>query len=553
MRVVIVGGVAGGASAAARLRRLDERAEIAIYERGEHISYANCGLPYHVGGAIDRRNALLLQTPASMKARFAIDVHVRHEVIAIDRAKKTVTVRNLETGKTFDDRYDRLVLAPGAKPIVPKIPGIDHPRVLTLRNLADMDRILDTLEGGAKRAVVVGGGYVGIEMTENLVHRGVSVQLVEMGAQVLTFVDPDIAAYAHETLRAHGVELHLGDALASIGDCGSSVCVTLGSGRVVDADFVLLAIGVAPEVSLAREAGLDIGKSGAIVVDDRMRTSDESIFAVGDAVEVTHFVTRTAVRIPLAGPANRMGRIAASVICGLDARYDDTQGTGILKVFDRVIAATGAPSWTLRAAGIPFRTATIHAGSHASYYPGASTVHLKLLYDERDGGLLGAQACGHDGVDKRIDVLATAIRHHATVYDLEDYELAYAPPFGSARDPVNVAGFVASNDLRGTGPLLPIEALDRAIAEGAFLLDVRSDDEVARGRIGDAKHIPLDELRARLGELPRNRTIVVYCAVGLRAYVAQRILLQNDYRALDLSGGFETYRVLKESGSFRPV
>ncbi|MEW5848367.1 MAG: FAD-dependent oxidoreductase [Myxococcota bacterium] len=545
MKVVIVGGVAGGASAAARLRRLDERAEIVVYERGEHVSFANCGLPYHVGGVIPRRDALLLQTPHSLKARFNLDVRVRHEVVGIHPQARRITVRNLATGEILDDTYDALILSPGARPIIPPLPGVQDSRVHTLRSIADMDRIMAAVDAGATRAAVLGGGYIGVEMAENLAARGLQVSLVEQAPQVLTFLDPDMAAFAHHALRAHGVELRLGERAAELQPMDTGLRVVLANGTSLEVDLLVLAVGVTPETQLARDAGLKIGKTGGIVVDERMRTSDPFIFAVGDAVEVYHLVARNRTRIPLAGPANRQGRIAANVICGVDSRYGDTQGTGIIKVFDTVCAATGAPSFMLRALGIPFRTVTIHAESHASYYPDSHPVHLKLLYSTKDGTLLGAQACGKDGVDKRIDVLATAIRHNANVYDLEDYELAYAPPFGSAKDPVNLAAFVAVNDLRGLAPVVDVDGLDAELARGALVLDVRTDKERAKGAMGGAVGIPVDELRGRLGELPRDRTIVVCCAVGKRAHVAQRILLQNGFRALNLTGGYTSYAMAK--------
>ena len=543
MKVIIVGGVAGGASAAARLRRLDERAEIVLYERGEHVSFANCGMPYHIGGVIEDRSRLVLHTPDSMRARFDIDVRTRHEVVAVRPEAKKVTVRDLRTGESKEDSYDFLILSPGAKPVIPPLPGVRGDRVFTLRTLPDVDRIRALVDGGAKRAVVVGGGYVGVEMAENLAARGVEVKLVELAPQVLTFLDPEMAALAHEALRRNGIELLLGNKVTEIppgraAPRGGGVA----GGRVLDADLVLLAIGVVPEVGLARDAGIALGPSGGIAVDEHMRTSDASIFAVGDAVEVVHLVSKARTRIPLAGPANRQGRIAANTICGVPSGYKETQGTSIIQVFGLVCAATGASSAALRAAGIPFRAARVHPFDHAGYYPGASTLHLKILYAPDDGRLLGAQACGEHGVDKRIDVLATAIRHGATVHDLEDYELAYAPPFGSAKDPINMAGFVAVNDLRGSGPLLDADALAGELARGAVLLDVRTAAERARGAIQPSLHIPIDELRARLDELPLGRTVIVYCAVGLRGYLAQRILLQSDRRALNLSGGYASYR-----------
>lgn len=548
MRVVIVGGVAGGASTAARLRRLDETAEIVIFERGEHVSFANCGLPYHVGGTIPERDALVLQTPESLRKRFNLDVRTRHEVRSVDRLAKTVTVEKLATGEVFTERYDVLVLSPGARPFVPPIPGVKLPHVHTLRSIPDVDRIVAQVREGARRAVVVGGGYVGVEMAENLTARGVQVTLVELAPQVLTFLDPDLAALAHREMRSHGVELLLGDKLTAI-DPGpdGSLEAQLASGRKVPTDLVLLAIGVVPETSLAKDAGLRLGATGAIAVDAHMRTSDPSIFAVGDAVEVTHLITHAKAKLPLAGPASRQGRIVANTIAGLDSSYKDTQGTSIIKVFGQVFASTGASSATLRGAGIAFRKAIVHAENHASYYPGAAAIHLEILYAPSDGRLLGAQAAGHEGVDKRIDVLATALRHSATVYEVEDYELAYAPPFGSAKDAVNLAAFVAVNDLRGISPLVGADELEAERAKGAVVLDVRTEKEVAWGAISGALQIPVDQVRARCSELPAGATVVVYCQVGRRAHVAQRILQQHGFHALNLAGGYESWLAVQSA------
>jgi NADPH-dependent 2,4-dienoyl-CoA reductase/sulfur reductase-like enzyme/rhodanese-related sulfurtransferase len=536
MRVIIVGGVAGGASAAARLRRLDESAEIVVIERGEHVSFANCGLPYHIAGVIERREEILLQTPGGMKRRFEIEARTRQEVVGIDRASKTVRIRRLVDGEIYTDRYDVLILSPGAAPSVPPIPGVKHDKVIPLRTIPDMDRIEQLVARGA-HAVIVGGGYIGIEVAEALVARGLRVTVVEMLPQVLTFLDSDLAALAASELRRHGVRLELGQKLTAIEPASDKLIARLASGAAIRADFIVLASGVVPETRLAREAGLALGPTGAIKVDASMRTSDPSIFAVGDAVEVTQLVTGQPARIPLAGPANRQGRVAADAIAGRASRYTATQGTSIIKVFDLVLAATGASSSLLRAEDIPFKKAIVHAESHAGYYPGSATIHLSLLYSPSDGLILGAQAAGADGVDKRIDVLATAIRHRATVFDLADYELAYAPPFGSAKDPVNLVGFVAANDLEGLAPLITADALP----SNASLLDVRTLEEVEQGAIPGAVTIPLDELRQRIAEVPRDRPLVVYCAVGKRAYFAQRILAQHGHSALNLTGGYTTY------------
>ena len=549
MRVLVVGGNAGGASAAARLRRLDEKAEIVVYEKGDYISFANCGLPYYVGGVIPDRGQLLVQTPQSMKERFNIDFLTGHEVTALDRQAHTVTVRNLATGTEAVDHYDKLILSPGGSPVRPPIPGIDSTGITTLWTIPDMDRIVAAVRGGARRAVVVGGGFIGVEVAENLREQKLDVALVEMLPQVLSFLDPDMAAYAHQELLAHGVELHLGDGVASFAEgTGGALTVTLSSGTQLAADLVVLAIGVRPNTRLAEQAGLAIGPTHGVVVDDHLRTSDPDIYAVGDVVEVEQFVTKSRALIPLAGPANRQARIAANNIAGQDDTYTGTQGTSIVKVFDLAAGATGANAALLTKLGIPFRSVTIHPGQHAGYYPGSTPLHMKLLYGT-DGKLFGAQATGYDGVDKRIDVLATAIRMGATVDDLTDLELAYAPPFGSAKDPVNMLGFVAQNDLTQVAVSVAPEQLNDELAHGAVLLDVRQPEETSCGIIPGALTIPLPELRARLGELPRDRKIIVtYCKVGLRGYVAQRILAQHGFHVANLSGGYTSWEAATTKG-----
>ncbi len=547
MKILIVGGVAGGATAAARLRRLAEDAEITIYERGKYISFANCGLPYHLGGVIKEKKSLFVQTPEAMEARFAIKVKTLHEVTEIHRTSKKVTVKNTDTGETFEDGYDFLILSPGARALRPPLPGADLPRVFTLQTIPEMEQILRALEDGARSAVVAGGGYIGIEAAENLVERGLNVSLVEMRDQVLLFLDSDMAAYPLEELRIHGMSLHIGNKVTEIKDLGDRrMEVSLSGGAKLEADFVVMALGVAPEVALAEKAGISLGKTGAIEVNDHMQTSDPLIYAVGDAAEVTHFVTGRKAKIPLAGPANRQARIAANHICGIPSTYKKTLGTSIIKVFDLVCAATGAGGEALTEAGIPHRSVTIHAGSHAGYYPGSYPIHLKLIYAPGDGKILGAQACGSDGVDKRIDVLAIAIRHGATVYDVEDYELAYAPPFGSAKDPVNMAAFVAVNDLRNLAPVITIFDIDSMNKDSTFLLDVRTPEEVKLGSIKGAINIPLNVLRDRAGEIPKEKEVLVYCKVGLRGYIAQRILLQKGYHAVNLTGGYESYRAYRD-------
>ena len=549
MRVLVVGGNAGGASAAARLRRLDENAEIVVYEKGDYISFANCGLPYHVGGVIPDRSQLLVQTPQSMKERFNIDFLTGHEVTAIDRQAHTVTVRNLATGSEVVDHYDKLILAPGGSPVRPPIPGIDNKGITPLWTIPDMDRIVAAVHGGARRAVVVGGGFIGVEVAENLREQKLDVALVEMLPQVLSFLDPDMAAYAHQELLTHGVELHLGDGVASFAEgTGGGLMVTLSSGTQLTADLAVLAIGVRPNTQLAEQAGLAIGPTHGVVVDDHLRTSDPDIYAVGDVVEVEQFVTKSRALIPLAGPANRQARIAANNIAGQDDTYTGTQGTSIVKVFDLAAGATGANAALLTRLGIAFRSVTIHPGQHAGYYPGSTPLHIKLLYGQ-DGRILGAQAAGYDGVDKRIDVLATAIRMGATVDDLTDLELAYAPPFGSAKDPVNMLGFVAQNDLTKVAESVAPGQLKDELARGAVLLDVRQPEETSCGIIPGAVTIPLPELRARLGELPKDRKIIVtYCKVGLRGYVAQRILAQHGFQVANLSGGYISWEAATTRG-----
>lgn len=544
-RIVIVGGVAGGAAAATRARRLSEDAEIILFERGEHISFANCGLPYHIGGQIADRSALLVQTPERMVSRYSIDVRTRTEVTAIDRDAREVIVRDLASGAESAHRYDVLILSPGAAPVRPPIDGADDPAVLTLRNLADMDAIKRHVEahpGGM--AVVVGAGYIGLEMTEALRDRNLGVTLVEARDQVFIAADPEMVAPVHEQLLAHGVDLRLGAAVAGMERIEQQGCtrlrVALADGASIDCDFVIMAVGVRPEVALARAAGLDIGPTGGIAVDEHMRTSDERIFAVGDAVEVTHFVSGVRALIPLAGPAARQARVAADNAFGRTSTYGHTQGTSICKVFDVAIGMTGLSQTAARAAGIACETVTVHASSHAGYYPGAKDLSLKLLFDPDSGKVLGAQAVGADGIDKRIDVLAVAVRAGLTVEDLAQQELSYAPPFGSAKDPVNYAGFVASNVRSGDMPLCHVEDV-LAPNENQLLLDVRTDGEVAKGTIPGAAHIPLDGLRGRLDEIPPDKELLVFCQVGLRGYLACRILSQNGIACRNLTGGYRTY------------
>lgn len=550
MRLVIVGGVAGGASAAARARRLNEHATIILFERGPDVSFANCGLPYHIGGVIAERSNLLVQTPQGLHKRFNIDVRVNTEIIAIDRVAHTVTARNLRTGEPYQERYDKLILSPGAEAVRPNVPGAELPNIYTLRNMADMDvikRRVDEVHGqpGA-RAVVVGGGYIGLEMAEALRERGLAVSLVEVLPQVMGLADPEIAAPLHDTLVQHGVDLRLGTAVTGFSPSPAGIHVTLSDGSDLDAAFVILAVGVRPDVTLARQAGLAIGPRGGIAVDEHMRTSDPDIFAVGDAVETVDFVSGEPAVIPLAGPANRQGRVAAENALGRPTTYKGTQGTAICKVFDMTVAMTGLSEKQLKKLERPCESVIVHPNQHAGYYPGARPLTLKVVFDPRDGKLLGAQAVGSDGVDKRIDVLATALRAGLTVYDLEDLELCYAPPYGSAKDPVNMAGFVAANVLRGDVRVCHVPDVLN-LRPDQMILDVRTPAECALGMIPGAINIPVDELRVRLPELPREKEIIAYCQVGLRGYLACRILMQHGYRCLNLTGGYKTFRAFTGS------
>lgn len=549
-RLIIVGGVAGGASAAARARRLCEDCEIIVMERGPHVSFANCGLPYFVGGEIVEPDALLVQTPASLRARFNLDVRVNTEVIAIDRAARRVRARDLATGREYEERYDALVLSVGAAPLRPPIPGIDRPNHFTVRTIPDVERIMDWSRGCDRcRAVVVGGGYIGLEMAEQLRRRGFGVTLVEALPQVMAPLDPEMAAWLHAELCAHDVALYLGDPVAAFeaptaAEPARASIVVLKSGRRLPADSVILGLGVKPETRLAREAGLEIGALGGIRVDEHLRTSDPHIWAVGDAIEVRDFVTGRWALIPLAGPANRQGRIAADNIFGRSVRYDGTLGTAILRLFDLTAACTGANEKTLRQAGIPYHAIHLHPNSHAGYYPGAEPLAMKVLFAPDTGKLLGAQIVGRDGVDKRIDVLATALKAGLTVRDLAQLELAYAPPYGSAKDPVNLAGMAAENVIDGLVTTAQWHELPpfAALPPDVVILDVRRDDERAQGAIPGSLHIPLDQLRRRLDELPRDRELIVYCASGQRSYYACRLLTQHGFRVRNLTGSYRTWR-----------
>lgn len=547
-KVLIVGGVAGGASCAARLRRLDEFAEIIMFERGEYISFANCGLPYHIGGVIEKRQALLLQTPESFYNRFRVDVRVKNEVLSIDRAKKQVIVKDHSSGKTYTESYDILVLSPGSTPVRPPIPGIDHPKVMTLWNIPDMDKIQETINReSAKSAVVVGGGFIGLEMAENLKERGLDVTLVEMTNQVMPPLDFDIAQTVHKHLADNGVALKLGDGVDSFAESGNKVKVTLKSGKDLETDMVILCIGIRPNSGLAKDCGLKISDKGGIITDATMKTSDDSIYAVGDAVETTHYVSKDKkMIIPLAGPANKTGRLAADNICGLNRTYKGSLGSSVAKIFDLTAACTGLNEKQLQRDGLKlhqdYHITIVHPLSHAGYYPGGLPLALKLLFD-KEGKVLGAQAVGYDGVDKRIDVIASAMKFNATIYDLEELDLCYAPPYSSAKDPVNMAGFSAVNIINKTVETITAEELVNARPK-PIVIDVRTPQERSMSFIEGSISMPVDEMRDRLSELDKDKSYVVHCAVGIRSYIAYRIMKQHGFKNVkNLIGGYTTYKM----------
>ena len=538
MKTIIIGGVAGGATAAARLRRLDEKAEIIILERGEYVSFANCGLPYLIGGVITDRGDLTLQTPQSFKARFNIDVRVLNEAVKINPDSKTVTVKNLRTGETYEEPYDNLILSMGAEPIRPNIDGADGSNVFTLRNIPDTLKIKNYIDTAKPRsAVVIGGGYIGVEMAENLVEAGLKVAIVELADHLIAPLDFDMAADVHRYIKSKGVYLHLNNGVKAIN--GNNVILQNGE---ITADMIILSVGVRPETAIAKDAGIELNGRGSIVVNNKMQTNIPDIYAVGDAVEVEDFLTKKPAFIPLAGPANKQGRIAADNIAGFESVYTGTQGSAVLKLFDMTIATTGLNEKSATVAGIDYDKTYTYSASHATYYPGAAQMSIKALWDKKTLKIIGAQIVGFDGVDKRMDVLATAIRFGAKITDLTTLELCYAPPFGSAKDPVNMLGFVAENIVSGKLKQFFWHDVENLPRDGSvFLLDTRTPYEVMNGKIDGFVNIPLDELRGRLDEIPKDRPIYVHCHSGLRSYLACRILTGNGYDCYNLAGGWRLY------------
>jgi len=557
-KLLIIGGVAGGATAAARARRLDERAEIILFERGEHISFANCGLPYYIGEVIKTREDLLVTTAEAFRDRYNIDVRIFSEVTAIDIKNKQVEVNNIKTGETYKESYDKIILSPGAEPVKPPFKGIELENIFNLRTIPDSERIKEHVDTKrSESAVVVGGGFIGLEMAENLVHRGVKTTIVEILDQVMAPLDYEMAAIVHAHLKEKGIICELGNGVESFSKKADRIIVVTNKGHSIECDIVILAIGIKPENKLAREAGLEIGKRGGIKVDATMRTSDPDIYAVGDAVEVKDFVTGLPTMTALAGPANKQGRIAADNALGRKSMYRGTLGSTVVKVFDLTVASTGTNEKILKRNNIPYLVSYTHSGSHASYYPGATMMAIKLVFSPSSGKILGAQIIGMKGVDKRIDVLATAIHGTMTVYDLEELELAYAPPYSSAKDPINIAGFVATNILKGDVETINWDDLSTLNRNQNILIDLRNKDELdTAGVIEGAVHIPLNELRQKLPKLDKEKNYILFCAVGLRAYLGHRILVQNGFQSKNLSGGYKTYlgakeKIMKESPQTR--
>ena len=543
MKVIIVGGVAGGATAAARIRRLDERAEIVVFERSGFISYANCGLPYYIGDVITEAEELTLQTPESFYSRFRVDMRVHHEVTAIHPEKKTVSVKNLKTGERFEESYDKLILSPGAKPTKPRFPGADLDKVFTLRTVEDTLRIKNYInEKHPQSVVLAGGGFIGLELAENLCELGMDVTVVEYAKQLMSPFDLDMAAFIHNEMRKHGVKLVLGRAVEGLEEKDDGIKVLLRDDASLHADMVVLAIGVTPDTVLAKDAGLELGIKGSIIVNDRMETSIPDIYAAGDAVQVKNFVTGEDALISLAGPANKQGRIIADNVCGLDSRYKGSQGSSVIKVFDMTAALTGINERTAKAMGIDADTVILSPMSHAGYYPGGKVMTMKVVFEKGSYRLLGAQIVGYEGVDKRIDVLATAIRAGMKATDLKELDLAYAPPYSSAKDPVNMAGFMIDNIANGVLKQWHLEDVENLPRDGSVtLLDARTVGEYAQGHIDGFKNIPVDELRERLDEVEKGKPVYVICQSGLRSYIASRILEGNGYTAYNFAGGFRFY------------
>jgi len=543
MKTVIIGGVAGGATAAARLRRLDEQAQIVVFERSGYVSYANCGLPYYIGGVIEDRSALTLQTPESFFARFRVDMRVRHEVTAIHPERKSVSVKNLDTGEEFEESYDKLILSPGAKPTQPRLPGVGLEKLFTLRTVEDTFRIKDYISAHRPgSAVLAGGGFIGLELAENLRELGMEVTIVQRPRQLMNPFDPDMAAFIHSEVRRHGIRLALGHTVEGFTERDGGVDVLLKDSAPLHADMVVLAIGVTPDTALAKAAGLELGLKGSIVVNDRMETSVPDIYAVGDAVQVKHYVTGQDAVISLAGPANKQGRIAADNICGGDSRYQGSQGSSVLKIFDLTAAATGVNEANARKAGLDVDAVILSPMSHAGYYPGGKVMTMKVVFEKGSFRLLGAQIVGYEGVDKRIDVLAAAIHARLKATELKDLDLAYAPPYSSAKDPVNMAGFMVENLARGVVKQFRVEDVPGLPRDGSVtLLDVRTPREYALGHVEGFRNIPVDELRERLDELEQGKPVYVMCQSGLRSYIACRILAGYGYEAFNFAGGFRYY------------
>ena len=553
MKVLIVGGVAGGATAAARLRRINEQAEIIVFERGGYVSYANCGLPYYIGGDITDKRALTLQSPRSFRSRFNIDVRVKQEVIEIDPSKKTVTVLNHDTGEEYSESYDKLLLSPGAKPTVPNLPGINAERIFTLRTVEDTYKIKDYVDQShVKNAVIVGGGFIGLEMAECLINAGLTVTLLQRSEHVMPNLDFDMASFVHSYMRYKNINLLRNQAIKGYESVGDKVKVLLGNGDPIETDMVLLAIGVTPDTELAKKTGLKLGLKDAIVVNEKMETSIPDIYAAGDAVEVINHISGKSAVIPLAGPANKQGRIAADNISGGDSRYKGSIGAAVMKLFDMTVANVGLSEKTAKAAGIEFNYAVTYSPNHATYYPGANNMTIKVLFEPKTGRLLGAQIVGFDGVDKRIDVLATAIRSSMTAYDLTELELAYAPPYSSAKDPVNMIGYIMQNVLDGKVKQYYWDEADKLARDGSVqIVDVRTPGEFNYGHIPDAVNIPVDNIRQRMSEIDKTKPVYLNCEVGLRSYIAYCILSQSGYDCYNLAGGYRYYNSAATENSFR--